>query len=122
MQRIAPTGARLDLFVRVAGHDTPLAAWIHDPAGGHEFPLQPWVFAGSRIRPNTKSMGPGEHYVADYTGSVVGIVTFGDETIACDHVYSDRVEVDPAEWQARTTSMPEPGTPVKLVLRPHRQD
>jgi hypothetical protein len=62
-------------------------------------------------------MGPGEHYVADRTGSIVGIVTFGDETIACDEVRSDKADVDAPQWQARTERMPEPGTQVKLVIR-----
>ena len=80
--------------------------------------MQPWVFAGSRIRSNTKSMGPGEHYVADRTGSIVGIVTFGDEVIAYDEVLSDKVDVDAPEWQANTAAMPVPGTRVQLVIRP----
>jgi hypothetical protein len=62
-------------------------------------------------------MGPGEHYVADRTGSIVGIVTFGDETIACDEVISDKADVDAPQWQARTERMPEPGTRVRLVIR-----
>ncbi|MBU3683271.1 MAG: hypothetical protein FGM39_04540 [Phycisphaerales bacterium] len=69
------------------------------------------------MRPNTPSMGPGEHYGADRTGSIVGIVTFGDEAIACDEVISDQSEVDAPQWQARTERMPEPGTRVKLVIR-----
>jgi hypothetical protein len=62
-------------------------------------------------------MGPGEHYVADRTGSIVGIVTFGDETIAFDEVLSDQAEVDAPQWQARTERMPAPGTRVELVIR-----
>lgn len=115
--RVPPTGSRLELFVRLPSGDLPISEWIHDPVGGRAFPSQPWVFAGSRMRPNTPSMGPGEHYVADRTGSIVGIVTFGDETIACDEVRSDKADVDAPQWQARTERMPEPGTRVKLVIR-----
>jgi hypothetical protein len=63
-------------------------------------------------------MGPGEHYVADRTGSIVGLVTFGDEVIAYDEVLSDKVDVDAPEWQANTAVMPAPGTRVQLVIRP----
>lgn len=117
VQRVAPSGAPVELWVRVNGSDVPLSSWICDPVNGHAFPLQPWVFAGSRVRSNTKSMGPGEHYVADRTGSVVGIVTFGDEMIACTSVFSDQVDVDAPEWQADTERMPEPGTRVELLIR-----
>lgn len=117
VQRVAPSGAPVELWVRFNGSDVPLSSWICDPVNGHAFPLQPWVFAGSRVRSNTKSMGPGEHYVADRTGSVVGIVTFGDEMIACTSVLSDQVDVDAPEWQAHTERMPEPGTRVELVIR-----
>ena len=116
--RVAPAGAPLALAVRTASGEVPLSSWITDPVAGRTFPVQPWVFAGSRIRSNTKSMGPGEHYVADRTGSIVGIVTFGDEVIAYDEVLSDKVDVDAPEWQANTAVMPVPGTRVQLVIRP----
>jgi len=47
----------------------------------------------------------------------VGLVTFGDEVVALDEVVPDRVEVEPARWQARTAAMPEEGERVTLVLR-----
>jgi len=116
--RVAPAGAPLALAVRTSSGEVPLSSWITDSVQGRAFPAQPWVFAGSRIRSNTKSMGPGEHYVADRTGSIVGIVTFGDEVIAYDEVLSDKVDVDAPEWQANTAVMPAPGTRVQLVIRP----
>jgi hypothetical protein len=117
VERIAPHGDPVELLVRGSFGERPLADWIHDPAGGRDFPAGAWVFAGSRVRPNTKSMGPGEHYVADRTGSVAGIVTFGDEVIAFREVLPDRAEVEAPEWQARTDRMPAPGTRVELVIR-----
>ncbi len=80
------------------------------------FPSNRFVFAGSLTRPNPKSLGPGEHYVADYTGSIVGLVTFGDEVIAFDEVIPDRVEFAAAEWEARTEVIPPEGTPVTLIV------
>jgi hypothetical protein len=120
VERIPPRGPRLDLLVRVAGRpDAPLDAWIHDPVANRAFPAQPWIFGGSVMRPN-RPPEPGQHYVADRTGSVVGIVTFGDEVIGCADVFADRTEIDAASWQARTEAMPPAGTPVVLVIRAHR--
>lgn len=116
--RVPPAGGALSLWVRVNGAETPLSAWVHDPVHGAVFPEQAWVFAGSMIRPNTRAMGPGEHYVADMTGSVVGIVTFGDEVIAFEQVISDQADVDAPTWQVRSSAVPPVGTPVQLVIRP----
>lgn len=116
--RIPPSGDRVEVLVRGAFGERPLSDWIEDPERARAFPPDGWVFAGSRVRPNTRSMGPGEHYVADRTGSVVGIVTFGDEVVAFREVMPDRAEVESPAWQARTDRMPAPGTRVELVLRP----
>lgn len=117
VERSAPKGPSVELWVRTAAGEVPLSSWIHDPVHGHAFAPHPWVFAGSRVRANTRSMGPGEHYVADRTGSVAGIVTFGDEVIAFSEVLPDRADVAAPEWQARTEAMPASGTAVQLVVR-----
>ena len=120
IERVPPRGPRVDLLVRVAGRpDAPLDRWIHDPVANRDFPAQPWVFGGSLMRPN-RAPEPGEHYMADRTGSVVGIVTFGDEVIGCADVFADRTEIDAASWQARAGAMPPAGTPAVLVIRVHR--
>jgi hypothetical protein len=67
-------------------------------------------------------MGPGEHYVADQTGSIIGLVTFGDETVGFEQVLADQQDVQPLEWQVRTEHVPPPGTPVTLILRPFAPD
>lgn len=121
VERVPPEGAPLAIFVRHGGSERPLTEWMTPAEGRAPCPEHPWVFAGSLIRPNTRSMGPGEHYVADFTGSVVGIVTFGDEVIAFDEVLSDQAEVDSPQWLARTDAMPPSGTEVQLVIRPREQ-
>jgi hypothetical protein len=115
--RTPPIGARLELTVRAPAGEVPLSRWVHDPLHGHAFPEQPWLFAGSRMVPNPRG-APGERYLADASGSVAGIVTFGDETIAFCEVISDQTAVDSPEWQANTAAMPPAGTPVVLVIRP----
>ena len=135
VDRVRPSGPRVDVTVRWTGPDrtsreTPILDWVRrvdasgnlsaPPGGGaHGSPSGHLVFAGSRIRANAPSMGPGEHYVADFTGSVVGLVTFGDEVIAYDEVIADRVEIDPAAWSAWTERMPPEGTRVEVLIRAH---
>ena len=136
VERVRPSGPRVDVIVRWSAPDgqareVPILEWVgrvnasgdpSAPASASEGASPPGhlVFAGSRIRANTPSMGPGEHYVADFTGSVVGLVTFGDEVIAYDEVIADRVDVDPAAWVARTERMPPEGTRIELLIRAER--
>lgn len=96
-------------------HD--IRQWIMDAANNQGFPSDPWIFAGSLFRKNPPSMGPGEHYVADMTGSLIGLVTFGDEVIGFSRVLADQVEVQAPEWQANTAALPPIGTPVTLVIQ-----
>ncbi|MSR40960.1 MAG: hypothetical protein EXS10_03550 [Phycisphaerales bacterium] len=114
-----PSGALLAIDVRLAdGTLVPLSSWIRSTDGARAFPLHPWVFAGSVFAPNPKSWKePGEHYVADYTGQIIGIVTFGDEVIAFDEVLPDRVAFAEPDWEVDSTKIPPPGTPVILVIR-----
>ena len=118
VSRIAPEGDAVAAWVESGGVRVPLSSWIADPVRGRRFPEHPWVFAGSRMRSRPPERGGGEQYVADATGSVIGIVTFGDEVVAYREVLSDKVETDAPEWQAATERMPPPGTRVTLVLAP----
>jgi len=122
-----PSGAPVEVLARVRGasgeRDEPLCDWIRGvrEEGGklveQRFPCDRFVFAGSHVRPNPPSLGPGEHYIADYTGSIVGLVTFGDEMIAFREVIPDRVDLAPAVWTADTARIPPEGSAVQLVIR-----
>ena len=79
--------------------------------------LPEFVFAGSLTRPNPPSKGPGEYYVADYGGTVVGLATFGDEVVAMKKVYSPDLGIQPAAWRIAPEQLPSPGTPARLLLR-----
>ncbi len=113
-----PTGPPLSILVRFTAQDETreinVLDWIRG-ADGRRFPGT-WVFAGSQLAKNPKSLGPGEHYVADFTGSLIGLVTFGDETIAATAVISDQIEMESANWEAWTDRMPPEGTAVTLVI------
>lgn len=117
-----PTGDRLDIDVRYerggATVEESIRTWIVGGDGKTGFPATPWVFAGSFFAPNPEWMGPGEHYVADQTGSIIGLVTFGDEIVAFEEVLADQQDVQPLQWQVRTDHVPPVGTPVTLILRP----
>ena len=75
-----------------------------------------FVFAGSLTLPNPPSKGPGEYYVADYGGTVVGLATFGDEVVATKKVHSPDLGIQPAAWRIAPGELPPPGTPARLVL------
>ncbi|MAD79177.1 MAG: hypothetical protein CMJ51_07400 [Planctomycetaceae bacterium] len=92
----------------------PLGRAIDDERGD---PAPEWVFAGSGFRPNPPSLGPGEFYVADYAGTLIGLTTFGDEMLAAVEVRSPEIGVDPPVWQIRPGVLPPEGTPVTVVYR-----
>jgi hypothetical protein len=120
---VPPTGDTVDVAIvtRAADggeteHDP--AAWIRQASSGRTLreaePECAWVFAGSRIR----SLGGREVYDADGTGQLVGLHTFGSETIAWTRVESPQAAVDEPQWLARNDAVPAMGTPVTVRLRP----
>ncbi len=124
---VPPTGDGVDLRVtwdlEGVHHEASLCDWVRsaplEVQSGEravDFPCDRFVFAGSHVRANPPSLGKGEHYVADFTGSIVGLVTFGDEVIAFEEVIPDRVEFAPAMWEAWTERIPAEGTPVNLII------
>ncbi len=116
-----PSGDPLDILVRYERGGTmveePIASWITGPRDGAPFPDASWIFGGSLMAPNAEWMGPGEHYVADYSGSIIGLVTFGDEVIGFAEVLSDDETVQPPAFQVNTDKVPPIGTPVTLILK-----
>lgn len=120
-----PTGSGLRVRVRAlrgageqpAGEpvERDIAEWIRG-RNGAAFTGR-WVFGGSRFAPNPVSWKrSGEHYVADFSGSIVGLVTFGDETVGATTVIPDLVDFEAANWEAWTERMPPSGTPATLIL------
>jgi hypothetical protein len=87
----------------------PLSAWIN--TAGAAAP-DAFVFAGSVMR--DRASNP---YVADQSGSVVGLVTFGDEPIASVAVVPDRADIAEPSLKAWTERIPPEGTAVTVVIR-----
>jgi len=117
-----PTGTALDILVEyedAAGNVVveDVRRWIRDHHGENEFPSDPWIFAGSRFVKNPEWMAPGEHYVADQTGSIIGLVTFGDEVIGFSRVLADEDVVRQPEWEAHWERMPPVGTVVRIIIQ-----
>ncbi len=113
-----PVGDRVLLEVRYSDHGTPrrlkLGEWVEDSRHRDTFDPDAFVFAGSRFEPDGHG---GQRYTADVTGSIVGLVTFGDELIGCARVIPDLAEVDEPHWKARTRAMPPEDTPVEIIIR-----
>lgn len=114
LELVPPTGEAVLIeveWVDVAGSTQrgPLSAWIR--AEGAAAPTS-FVFAGSVMR--DRAVAP---YVADQSGSVVGLVTFGDEPIASVAVVPDRADVAEPSLKAWTERIPPEGTAVTIVIR-----
>ena len=72
-----------------------------------------FLFAGSHLRDN----GPGPRkYLADLSGNVISIATFGDELLCLPEVHS--ADNDSLMWQVDATKLPKVGSKVTLRLRP----
>lgn len=91
-------------------------SWITKHHAGHmpiqEISPRSWVFAGSRMR----EYRGREVYDADGTGQLIGLHTFGSETIAWTHVESPEASVQEPLWLANPDRVPAMGTPVRVRL------
>ena len=99
--------------VRSAGID----AWIVDVRRKVSYPTDRWVFAGSVELRGEAASRAGTGYLADRSGSIIGLVTFGDELLAAVDVIPDVATVHEPEWIAAPAEMPPVGTKVTVVLR-----
>jgi hypothetical protein len=75
-----------------------------------------FLFAGSHLRDN----GPGpRQYLADLSGNVISIATFGDELLCLPGIHAKAN--DALMWQADATDLPKVGSKVTLRLRPRNR-
>lgn len=115
---IAPHGPALRVRVRWTSpdgvsHEEPIATWIRDAPSGTSPSIDRWLFSGSLMVPTRDG---GERYLADASGSIIGLVTFGDEVLALPVVRPDAEAVAPPEWEAWTERLPAIGTKVVVVV------
>lgn len=131
---VEPTGPDVDVEVlfralepgeRVIEDDsrTPLGALVrgihHHSAGEHPLLGSRWRFGGSVLDERETLPAGMPRYVADWSGSIIGLVTFGDEVLGLPVVYPDQVDVAPPEWFADPADIPEVGRAVTIILRAH---
>ena len=106
------------------------ADWIVSERG-HRMDEPRWRFGGSdlvddRGRPvdagaagEAEAGQPGAvRYLADLTGSIIGLVTFGDEVIGLEEVIPDAAAYAAPAWMVDTEAVPPPGTAVTILLEP----
>lgn len=124
LERVPPTGDELEIRVRLADGTEHTLDWfvrrapIDDQDGGaaeRAVPPHAFRFAGSRFRTDRRT--GVEHYLADGSGSLVGLVTFGDELIAPIEVIPDQASASSPVWEVWTERMPRPGTKVAITVR-----
>ena len=101
-------------FVVPAGLDSDGAAGDGGDEGG--FP-DAFLFAGSHLRDN----GDGPRtYLADESGDVISIATFGDELLCLDGIHGHGN--DALLWQVNPENLPPVGAKVTLRLRVRKPD
>jgi len=116
-----PTGDRLD--VRIVYHDTtgtavsvPPHEWIVNSQTGERPPDNGFVFAGSRI-----VVREGEtRYDADFTGTLIGLASFGGELIAYPEPISPDSAIDEPVWIANQRTVPAGDVPVIVRITAKR--
>jgi hypothetical protein len=119
--RIPPEGDAVEVTIVYRGTDgreveIPADEWAINAATGKklgEGAAGAWVFAGSRMVPYQGH----EFYDADGTGTLIGLTTFGSETVAYTRIFSPESSVDEPEWIADAAGVPGYGTRVVVRVR-----
>jgi hypothetical protein len=100
--------------------ESPAQEWVVNAVSGKGLRDErsgAWVFAGSRM---VEFQGR-EFYDADGTGALVGLTTFGSETVAFTQIFSPEAAVDEPEWIADPKRVPPYGTKTVVRIRPAKR-
>lgn len=112
------TGDPIELSLRFDDggrvREVPLRAAIRDERGERTPEL---VFAGSLVEARDRGSSASSRYLADMSGTIVGLSTFGDEVVAAREIRSPDESVDPATWTIRPGVLPPSETEIVVVLR-----
>lgn len=106
-----PTGPRVGVEFVVNGETYTPSQWIVHAITREPWPDGDWLFSGSVF---VKRQGE-ERYDADWSGTLIGLTSFGTEVLAWKSVISPEAAVDEPVWIANTATVPRVGTP--LVVR-----
>lgn len=114
-----PTGDGIRIEFVTVGDDgdervEPALSWVRHARTGARPPNRVFVFAGSRVmdRPRAGT------YDADMSGTLIGLATFGTETIAFPEDISPEQSVQEPVWIADPERTPPRGTLVRVRLSP----
>lgn len=122
-----PSGPRVRVLIRHAARDGAAVTrkatdWVVSARDGRSLtqhlsdredaPATAFVFAGSRF----VQFRGREVYDADHAGTLIGLATFGGETIALDRVIPHREAVEPLQWKADRRTVPRAGTRVMVRI------
>lgn len=121
---IPPRGAPVTVTLQYTDEhgqqvEAPATDWVVNAANSEPF-AKPgtdandgFLFAGSTLRSHEGQ----QLYEADGAGTLIGLATFGSETIAWSRIFSPDSEVSEPEWIANTKLVPKFGTPVIVRIR-----
>lgn len=120
LRETPPTGDRVTIELVSTRNGSALAEspteWIVDLRSGKTMrELEPngtFVFGGSVW----KTRGGRDTYMADDEGAIVGLTTFGTETIGWSTLHSPEASVEEPRFIARPDRVPAQGTPVVVRL------
>lgn len=117
VERVPPTGDEIEVTFEVGGERWTPADWIGVERPGE---IEPDPLPGELVFRFAGSMfverGGGRVYAADAAGTLIGLTTFGSETVAAGRVVSPRSRVDTPMFVVRRTDFPVFGTPVRVRL------
>lgn len=96
--------------------EAPATDWVVSQKSGKTLAStgDHFVFAGSRI----VTRQGREWYEAEGSGTLIGLTTFGGETIAWSRMYHNESDIEEPQWIANAELVPAYGTRVVLKLRP----
>lgn len=110
------TTARIRERYKAEGAGRTLAQVDVDPIS---FPTLAFVFGGSSVGQMRNERGEKVNvYNADELGTLIGLCTFGSETIGITRVYSSDSGVDAPSFIANNAAIPAADTPVRVRIQP----
>lgn len=90
-----------------------------EPNQEDKFPTNTFLFAGSLLQDMRGDAKGPRTYLADMSGSVISISTFGDELLCLPGIHGHGN--DTLRWSVNPTHLPKVGEKVILRLRPQRE-
>ena len=117
---IEPSGGRVSVSLRIRDaegrvSERPITEFFRAAGGAEARPPggDGFLFAGSRLKPDASGT---RRYLADLSGNLISLSTFGDELLCLPGVHSH--SKSELRWEVDPTYLPPVGSAVTLRLRP----